>query len=69
MNEQVEKLIVALMVLLQEQGGERRIETQAFEAMFEQRHRKGIQVHEISGEGLVFKLGDMPISPDDAMMN
>ncbi len=69
MNEQVEKLIVALMVLLQEQGGERRIETQAFEAMFEQRHRKGIQVHEIDGEGLVFKLGDMPISPDDAMMN
>ncbi len=69
MNEQVEKLIVALMVLLQEQGGERRIETQAFEAMFEQRHRKGIQVHEIDGEGLVFKLGDMPISPDDAIMN
>ena len=69
MNEQVEKLIVALMVLLQEQGGERRIETQAFEAMFEQRHRKGIQVHEIDGEGLVFKLGDMPVNPDDAMMN
>jgi len=69
MNEQMEKLIVALMVLLQEQGGERRIDTEAFQAMFDQRHQKGIQVHEIGGEGLIFKLGDMPMSPDDAMMN
>lgn len=69
MDEQIEKLLVALMVVLKEQGGELRIETAAFEAMFDQRHQKGIQVHEIGKEGMVLKLGDMPVSPDDAMLN
>lgn len=69
MDEYVEKLIVALMVLLEEQGGECRIDTQKFKIMFEARHQKGIQVQELGDDGVVLKLGDMSVSPDDAMLN
>ena len=36
--------------------------------MFEVRHNKGIQVRE-SKETMVFTIGDMPVSPDEAMLN
>jgi len=69
MDEQVEKLLVALMVIIDQQGGEYRIDTQAFENMFEIRHRKGIQVQERGDEGLFLKLGDMTVRPDEAENN
>ncbi|MFQ5481923.1 MAG: hypothetical protein ACE5ER_04110 [Nitrospinaceae bacterium] len=69
MDERLEKLIVALMVLLDEQGGECRLQTESFNRMFAERHRKGIQVKEMGDQGIVLKLGDMPVSPDDAMFN
>lgn len=69
MDEQVEKLLVALMVIIDQQGGEYRIDTQAFENMYEIRHRKGIQVQERGDEGLFLKLGDMTVRPDEAENN
>lgn len=69
MDEQIEKLIVALMVMIEEKGGECRIDLPTFERMFDARHKKGIQVHEIGTEAILLKLGDMNVSPDDAMMN
>jgi hypothetical protein len=69
MDEQIEKLIVALMVLLAEKGGECKIDADAFRVMFEQRHSKGIQVHELGKDGILLKMGHMPMSPDQAMLN
>lgn len=69
MDEQVEKLLVALMVIIDQQGGEYRLDTQAFENMYEVRHRKGIQVQERGDEGLFLKLGDMTVRPDEAENN
>lgn len=69
MDEQVEKLLVALMVIIDQQGGEYRIDTGAFENMFEVRHRKGIQVQERGPEGILLKLGDMTVRPDEAQNN
>ncbi len=69
MDEQVEKLMVALMVLLQEKGGEYKIDAEVFHEMFEDRHNKGIQVQEMGQEGVYLKMGDMNVSPDDAAMN
>jgi len=69
LDEQIEKLIVALMVILEEKGGQYRLDTQTFNQMFEARHRKGIQVHENGSQGILLKLGDMSVSPDDAMLN
>jgi len=69
MDERAEKLIVALMTLLEQHGGEIRLDTEAFNRMFDLRHKKGIQVREFGDEGLFLILGDMPVSPDDAMFN
>ena len=69
MDEQVEKLLVALMVIIEQQGGEYRLDTQAFESMYEVRHRKGIQVQERGDEGIFLKLGDMTVRPDEAENN
>ncbi len=44
------------------------MDTGAFNKMFEVRHNKGIQVRE-SKETMVFTIGDMPVSPDEAMLN
>ena len=41
MDEYAEKLIVALMVVIQEKGGEYRLDTDAFQQMFDLRHSKG----------------------------
>ncbi len=69
MDENVEKLIVALMVMLDEKGGEFRIDSEVFASMFELRHKKGIQVKELGENGMTLILGDMPISPEEAEMN
>lgn len=69
MDENVEKLIVALMVLLDEMGGEGHIDADVFERMFEMRHRKGIQFKELGDEGITLILGDMPTSPEEAQLN
>ena len=69
MEEQVEKLIVALMVLLQQQEGEVKLDQEEFQRMFEARHKMGIQVHELEEEGILLKLGEMTINPDDAALN
>ncbi len=69
MEENVEKLIVALMVLLDEMGGERHIDADVYERMFDARHRKGIQVKELGDGGITLILGDMPISPEEAQLN
>ncbi len=69
MDENVEKLIVALMVMLDEKGGEFRIDSEVFARMFELRHKKGIQVKELGENGITLILGDMPISPEEAEMN
>ena len=69
MEENVEKLIVALMVLLDEKGGEHTINADVYERMFETRHRKGIQVKELGDGGITLILGDMPISPEEAQLN
>jgi len=68
MDEYAEKLIVALMVLIQEKGGEYRLNTNVFQQMFDSRHYKGIQVQEL-GNQMVLKLGDMTVRPDEAEMN
>ena len=68
-DEQMEKLIVALMLVIEEQGGEIRLDMDDFKSMYENRHRKGIQVQEIGEKDLVLVVGDMPVSPDDAMSN
>ena len=65
----MEKLIVALMLVIEEQGGEIRLDMDDFKSMYENRHRKGIQVQEIGEKDLVLVVGDMPVSPDDAMSN
>ena len=69
MEEQVEKLIVALMVLLQQQEGEVKLSKVEFQGMFEARHKMGIQVHELEEEGILLKLGEMNVNPDDAALN
>ncbi len=68
-DEQMEKLIVALMVVIDDQGGEVTVDMEDFNRMFEVRHRKGIQVRERGEKEMVLVLGDMPVSPDDAMSN
>lgn len=68
MDEYAEKLIVALMVLIQEKGGEYRLDTNVFQQMFDLRHNKGIQVQEL-GDQMVLKLGDMTVRPDEAELN
>jgi hypothetical protein len=65
----MEKLIVALMVVIEKQGGEVTVDMEDFKRMFEVRHRKGIQVRERGDSEMVLVLGDMPVSPDDAMSN
>ncbi len=69
MDENIEKLIVALMVLIEEKGGEYWIDSEVFAKMFELRHRKGIQVKELGENGMTLILGDMPTSPEEAEMN
>lgn len=69
MEEQVEKLIVALMVLLHQQEGEVKLNQEEFQRMFEARHKMGIQVHELEDEGILLKLGEMTVNPDDAALN
>ena len=68
MDPQIEKLLVAFMVMINENGGSCSLDTAAFQKMFEVRHKKGIQVQE-SENSMVFTIGDMPVSPDDAMLN
>lgn len=68
-DEQMEKLIVALMLVIENQGGEIKLNKNDFNRMFEIRHRKGIQVREIGDSEIVLVLGDMPVSPDDALSN
>ena len=68
-QDQVEKLIVALMVLLQEKGGEYKIESKTFWDMYNSRMKKGIQVQELENDGVLLKMGDMNVSPDDALNN
>ena len=69
MDEQIEKLIVALMVLLEQQGGEITLDNGKFQNMFNVRHNMGIQVHELGEDGVRLKLGEMTINPDDAALN
>lgn len=69
MDENIEKLIVALMVMIDEKGGEHRIDSDIFTKMFEARHKKGIQVKELGENGMTLILGDMPTSPEQAEMN
>jgi len=68
-QDQVEKLIVALMVMLQEKGGEYKIEEKTFWDMYNSRMSKGIQVQELEDDGILLKMGDMNVSPDDALNN
>ena len=69
MDENVEKLIVALMVMIDQKGGEFRIDSEVFTSMYEVRHKKGIQVKELGDDGMTLILGDMPTSPEEAEMN
>ncbi len=69
MDEQVEKLIVALMVLLDRRGGEITLSNEEFQNMFDARHKMGIRVHELEQEGIRLKLGEMTVNPDDANLN
>ena len=69
MDENIEKLIVALMVMIQEKGGEWWIDSDVYARMFELRHKKGIQVKEQGESGMTLILGDMPTSPEEAEMN
>ena len=69
MDENIEKLIVALMIMIQEKGGEFWIDSDVYTRMFELRHKKGIQVKELGENGMTLILGDMPISPEEAEMN
>ena len=68
MDPDIEKLLVAFMVMIEENGGSCSLDTAVFQKMFEIRHRKGIQVRE-SEESMIFTIGDMPVNPDDAMLN
>ncbi len=68
MDEYAEKLIVALMVIIQDKGGEYRLDTDVYQQMFDLRHNKGIQVQEF-GNHMLLKLGDMTVRPDEAEMN
>ncbi len=68
MDKHIEKLLVAFMVMIEEKGGSCSLDTGAFNKMFEVRHNKGIQVRE-SKETVVFTIGDMPVNPDEAMLN
>ena len=63
MDQNMEKLIVALMVMIEEKGGEHWIDSEAYSQMFELRHKKGIQVREEGENGMTLVLGDMPTSP------
>jgi len=56
------------MAFIEENGGSCSLDTTVFQKMFENRHKKGIQVQE-SKDAMVFTIGDMPVSPDDAMLN
>ena len=69
MDENIEKLIVALMIMIQEKGGEFWIDSDVYAKMFELRHKKGIQVKELGENGMTLILGDMPTSPEEAEMN
>jgi hypothetical protein len=68
MDTQIEKLLVAFMVVIEENGGSCSLDTETFNRIFEVRHKKGIQVRE-SKDSMVFTIGDMPVNPDDAMLN
>lgn len=68
MDEHIEKLLVAFMVMIEENGGSCTLDTETFQKMFEVRHNKGIQVRE-SKETMVFTIGNMPVNPDEAMLN
>lgn len=68
MDEHIEKLLVAFMVVIEQNGGSCRLDAEAFNRMFEIRHNKGIQVRE-TDDSLEFIIGDMPVNPDDAMLN
>ena len=68
MDQHIEKLLVALMVMIEKNGGSCILDTAVFQKMFEVRHNKGIQVRE-SKDSMVFTIGDMPVNPDDAMLN
>ena len=68
MDQHIEKLLVAFMVMIEENGGSCSLDTATFQKMFEIRHSKGIQVRE-SKESMVFTIGDMTVNPDDAMLN
>ena len=69
MDEQAEKLIVALMVLLKQKEGEIRLDIGDFQRMYDVRHKMGIQVKEEGDKGLLLKLAEMNANPDDAHMN
>lgn len=68
MDPHIEKLLVAFMVMIEENGGSCSLDTEAFNRLFEVRHNKGIQVRE-SKDSMVFTIGDMPVNPDEAMLN
>ena len=68
MDTHIEKLLVAFMVMIEENGGSCSLDTEAFNKLFEVRHKKGIQVRETK-DTMIFTIGDMPVSPDDAMLN
>jgi hypothetical protein len=68
MDPQIEKLLVAFMALIEENGGSCSLNTEVFNRLFEVRHNKGIQVRE-SKDSMIFTIGDMPVNPDDAMLN
>ena len=68
MDPHIEKLLVAFMVMIEENGGSCSLDTESFNRLYEVRHNKGIQVQE-SKDSMVFTIGDMPVSPDDAMLN
>ena len=68
MDTHIEKLLVAFMVMIEENGGTCSLDTAVFQRMFEVRHKKGIQVRE-SKDSMVFTIGNMPVNPDEAMLN
>ena len=69
MDQQAEKLIVALMVLLEQKGGEITLGKEEFQNMFDVRHSMGIQVNELGEDSICLKLGEMTVNPDDAAFN
>lgn len=68
MDEHIEKLLVAFMVMIEEKGGSCSLDTGTFQKMFEVRHNKGIQVRE-SKDSMIFTIGNMPVNPDEALLN